>query len=109
MPFAVRIAAFTACIAMVGALSGCLSFTYVDADNVRHVVGLVDVAVERRGAVEAVQVSGLGLAALSGGPQGDGIVLGYSRATFVSAADGACIDLQTPGPCAARQEQGNVP
>lgn len=93
---------------MASILSGCLSFSYVDSDNVRHVVGLVDVAVERRDTVEALQVNGFGLTAFAG-DQGDGLVLGYSRSTYVSAADGACIDLQTPGPCAARREKGNAP
>jgi len=88
-----------AALAAIG-LSGCVSVSYVDSDNVRHVIGFVDVAVKGNQGASAVQVTGLGLSAYSDDADGGGVVLGYSRTIFLTVSDQACIDLNLPGPCA---------
>ena len=105
----------TALLLATASLAGCLSFSYVDSDNVRHVVGLVDVAIRQEESARAIRVTGIGLSAFSaqGEGEGKGLVLGYSEATFLSLEDGACIDLNTPGLCADRAKgriiQGDTP
>jgi len=81
-------------------LGGCVSFTYTDRNNVRHVVGLVDVAVGEGEGSRLVAATTLGLAITGATADGSSVALGYSRAVFMALGRDACVDLQAAGPCA---------
>ena len=86
--------------------AGC-AYSYVDSNNVRHVVGLVDVTIpstvpESAGpAASAVSITSVGLHVYSGTVNGGGIVLGYGKETVLLMENNACIDLNAVGPCAS--------
>jgi hypothetical protein len=87
-------------------LEGCVSLSYVDSHDVRHVVGLVDVAIRPNTdsandtAASAISVTSFGLAAYSRPGTGGGLVVGFNRETYFAVANHACVDLNRPGPCA---------
>ena len=89
-------------------LAGCLSYSYVDEHNVRHVIGFNDVTggsagdVSSDNASNAITVSSFGLTAYSGPNDDGGVTLGYSRQTFLYMPNNACVDLNTPGLCAQK-------
>ncbi len=86
--------------------TGC-AYSYVDSNNVRHVIGLVDVAIPATGTesagpvASAVSVTSVGLYVYSGSPNGSGVVLGYGKETVLLMPNNACVDLNAPGVCAA--------
>lgn len=90
------------------ATTGCLSISYVDKMNIRHVIGFVDLALPTAsGSAEpgapsahAVTVTGVGLSIHTQPGHGSSLVVGYSKQTVVSAGDNGCVDLGQPGPCA---------
>jgi hypothetical protein len=85
--------------------AGCVSFSYVDANNSRHIVGFVDLKVEPNDTQSAksepsVQsVTSLGLYFYSGGANGSGVVLGYAKETTVLVPNNSCVSLDLPGSC----------
>ncbi len=76
-------------------LTNCVSYTYIDDRNVKHVVGFVDVTA---GAAQAgpgeqsdsLTVTTVGVA-VSAMPDHRSVSLGYSRETLLSIANNACI------------------
>jgi hypothetical protein len=99
--------------ALIPALTGCVSYTYLDDHNVQHVVGFVDLAITPAGpppadpAPKLNSISAIGLSAYSN-PNGGGVALGYTKEVFLIVPDNSCIDLGAPGPCAARSQQSPV-
>lgn len=90
------------------ALGGCASFTYVDRQNVRHVVGLVDVAVDDRAGSRMVAATTFGLAVTGATADGGGVAIGYSRNVFLALGRDACVDLKAAGPCAELAAAGDL-
>lgn len=90
------------------ATTGCLSISYVDEMNIRHVIGFVDLALPTTSgtsepgasSAHAVTVTGIGLSMHTQPGHGSSVVIGYSKHTVVSAGDNGCVDLGQPGPCA---------
>ncbi len=77
--------------------SACVSLSYTDAQNRRHVIGFVDITLDDAavpGETSAVSVTQIGL-----GAQGNGLILGYQKETRVRIPPNACVDLDRPGPC----------
>jgi hypothetical protein len=94
-----------AAVAMLFA-SGACSYSYVDSNNVRHVIGLVSMSIAPSGeapaiAPSAVSVTSLGMHVYSGAANGSGVVLGYSKETVLLMPNNACIDLQATSLCAS--------
>jgi hypothetical protein len=88
--------------ALASGLSGCVSFSYLDSHQNRHVVGLIDAVLVDDGrppTAKSVAVLGLSISA----PPKPGLTLGYSRESVISVPAQSCIDLQEPGPCSARK------
>jgi len=84
-------------------MTGCIAISYTDADNVRHVVGLVDIslspAVAEDGATPtAIRMRTFGINAFSN-PDASGVIFGYGDATFLTVPNNSCIDLVVMGPC----------
>lgn len=83
------------------------SYSYVDSNNVRHVVGLVDMTIASGGAngveptATAVSVTSVGMHVYSGTARGGGVVLGYSKETLLVMPNNSCIDLQAATLCGA--------
>lgn len=84
--------------------AGC-AYSYVDSNNVRHIVGIVDVALPAAPAESVgpsvVSVTSLGVHVYSGTSNGGGVVLGYGKETVLTMPNNACVDLGAPGVCAA--------
>lgn len=86
--------------------AGC-AVSYVDSNNVRHVIGFVDVALpvaptEASGPTPSVvSVTSLGVHVYSGTQNGSGVVVGYGKETVLTMPNNACVDLSAPGPCVA--------
>jgi hypothetical protein len=95
-----------AAVGLLFALAAC-SYSYVDSNNVRHVVGLVNVSIAAPATdapdstPSAVSVTSVGMHVYSGSANGSGVVLGYAKATTLLMPNNACIDLQTTSLCAA--------
>ena len=95
-----------AAVVLLFALAAC-SYSYVDANNVRHVVGLVTVSIAPPASdapdsmPSAVSVTSVGMHVYSGSPNGSGVVLGYAKETTLLMPNNACIDLQATSLCAA--------
>lgn len=75
-------------------LSGC-SYSYLDQNGARHVVGLVDMTIAASGdrssyAGDVVDISGIGVA-FSAAPDGWNFSVGYTRETFAGLRDNAMI------------------
>lgn len=96
-------------LALVSVLTlpaACVSLSYTDAQNRRHVIGFVDIALDDApapGETSAVSVTQIGLGAqigAGGGSPGSGLMLGYQKETRVRVPPNACLDLDRPGPCA---------
>lgn len=95
--------------ALASLLSGCLSVSYVDSSNRRHVIGFVDVVVESAdpgsGKPEpaVVSVTTVGVHMYSGGAvcNGSGVVVGYAHETTVVVPNNSCVSLEKPGACAS--------
>jgi len=89
--------------ALASLLSGCLSISYVDSSNRRHVVGFVDVVVEPTDPGKAepavVSVTTVGVHMYSGGAGGSGVVVGYAQETTVVVPNNSCVSLEKPGAC----------
>ena len=84
--------------------AGCASITYTDAHHVQHLVGWVDLALPPgTSETRATSTTTLGLAVVANGAGSRQVSLGFARDTIVTVPSGACLDLQQPGPCAARQ------
>jgi hypothetical protein len=87
--------------------SGGCAYSYVDSNDVRHVIGIVDVALpaapgEATGpSPSVVSVTSVGVHVYSGTSNGGGVVLGYGKETVLTMPNNACVDLSGPGPCAA--------
>jgi len=86
---------------------GCVSYSYVDAHQVQHVVGFVDVAMPLasptgKAGATAVTLRSFGLSFFRHPTAGSDIALGYSEQSIVSVPDNTCIDLEAKGPCADR-------
>jgi hypothetical protein len=85
--------------------SACVSYSYVDANNRRHVVGFVDVTIESPDPKTAqmlpsvVTVSSFGLSAYSSTPRGSGLMVGYAKETTMVLPANSCVDLNEPGLC----------
>ncbi len=86
-------------------LAGCVSFSYVDVNNSRHIVGFVDLKVEPNDTQSAksepsVQsVTSLGLYFYSGSANGSGVILGYAKETTVLVPNNSCVSLDLAGSC----------
>jgi hypothetical protein len=91
-----------AALAALCAAGGCVSYSYVDADHVQHIVGFVDVTAPAAGDGQTTSLTTTTLGvALYRRPQSNvGLTLGYNKETLVSLPSGACIDLNTAGVCA---------
>lgn len=92
-------------LTIVALLPACVSYSYIDSRGTRHVLGLVDLAIESSspdsefGRIDVVSLSGLGLSIAGRPGSGSDVVLGYGRQTFMVVPDGACVDLSVPGTC----------
>lgn len=101
----VGIAGGLGALAAALATSGC-AFSYVDSDNVRHIIGFVDVSLPATSAdasgpqPSAVSVTSVGMHVYSGTANGSGVVLGYGKETVLTMPNNACVDLGKPGLCA---------
>jgi hypothetical protein len=97
------------------ATAGCLSFSYVDENNVRHVVGFVDMTIpadsrtQGDAAAQAVVVTSVGLSVHTHRENNSSVVLGFSRQTVLAVGNNACIDLQRAGPCASLRASASAP
>jgi hypothetical protein len=86
--------------------SACLSYSYVDSNNRRHVVGLVNIefdAAEPPGQEphpSVITVTSVGVRIFSNTPSGSGVIIGYGKETTVVVPDNSCIDVGAPGACA---------
>jgi hypothetical protein len=93
-------------------LSGCVSYTYVDKNNNRHVIGFVNATIKTTDtdgaptASRVLEMRTLGLSVSSIGGDGLSVTLGYSHGQFVNVPLGTCIDIESVGPCAAVAQQG---
>jgi len=101
-------------VALASLLVGACSYSYVDANNVRHVVGLVDMTIAPANTgsepvATAVSVTSVGMHVYSGTANGGGVVLGYGKETIVLIPNNTCIDLNNPGPCLAAREAPSRP
>src|SRR5262249_53916466 len=101
-------------VALASFLVGACSYSYVDANNVRHVVGLVDMTIAPANTgsepvATAVSVTSVGMHVYSGTANGGGVVLGYGRETVLLIPNNACIDLNSPGPCLAARNASPRP
>ena|SRR5438105_15869859 len=88
-------------IALAVALSGCVSFSYLDGENVRHIIGFTDIAdvhdaAQNRPSVIAVTTVGVSAYRLG---EKSGFALGYNRDVLVSVPNNSCVDLNRIGPC----------
>lgn len=105
MPWQRRSARAGLRLALLGAFalpSACVSLSYTDAQQRRHVIGFVDITLDDAvapGDTSAVTVTQVGLGVQAGG-QGSGLILGYQKDTRVRVPPNACVDLNRPGPCA---------
>ena len=103
---AAGIASRIAAVSLALMSAGC-AYSYVDSNNVRHIVGLVDVAIPSAGSessnpvASAVSVTSVGLYIFSGTANGGGVVLGYGKETVLTMTNNACVDLNAVGPCAS--------
>ena len=84
---------------------GCVSYSYVDAHRVQHLVGFVDVALPLapspgKPVATAVTVRTFGLSVFRHPDAGSAVSLGYSEQSVVTMPDNACLDLQSRGVCA---------
>ena len=101
-------------VALASLSIGACSYSYVDANNVRHVIGLVDMSIAPPNAgsepvATAVSVTSVGMHIYSGTANGGGVVLGYGKETIVLIPNNTCIDLNNPGPCLAAREAPSRP
>ncbi|WOF72617.1 hypothetical protein QMT40_000235 [Parvibaculaceae bacterium PLY_AMNH_Bact1] len=85
-------------------LSNCMAISYTDDDNVRHIIGLVEIALPpdeagTRPRATAIRIRTLGVNAFSN-PDSSGVILGYGDATFMTVPNNTCVDLAAMGPCA---------
>ncbi len=92
-------------IALVLVAPGCVSYSYVDAHQVQHVMGFVDVATplappSAKPGATSVTLRAFGLSVFRHPVAGSSVALGYSEQSIVSLPDNACLDLQTKGVCA---------
>lgn len=93
------------------AAGGCVSYSYVDKDHNRHVIGFVNATIRTDGASganppsRALDMRSLGLSINSTGGDGVTFTLGYSHAVFVILPTGACVNLTAMGPCGAISAQ----
>ncbi|HEY4943171.1 MAG TPA: hypothetical protein VII56_17200 [Rhizomicrobium sp.] len=89
------------------ALPGCVSYSYIDANTVQHVVGFVDIATPLASgkagepAATSVTVTSFGVSLHRSPAADNGLTLGYSSETIVSLPSGACLDLNAKGVCAS--------
>ncbi len=101
-----RAAGAVCCVLALGFLApGCVSYSYVDAHQVQHVVGFVDVAMpppSGKPEATAVTLRSFGLSVFRHPTAGSDIALGYSEQSIVSLPDNACLDLAARNVCAAR-------
>lgn len=90
----------------LGLVSASCAYSYVDSNNVRHIVGFVDVSLpatptESSGPTpSAVSITSVGVHVYSGTANGSGLVLGYGRETVLMMPNNACVDIAAPGLCA---------
>lgn len=92
--------------ALASLLGGCLSVSYVDSSNRRHVIGFVDVVVDQaapgseKSEPAAVSIMTVGVHMYSGAPGGgSGVIVGYAQETTVLMPNNSCISLEKPGAC----------
>ena len=88
-------------LVLAAALSGCVSFSYLDGENVRHIIGFTDIAdvhdaAQNRPSVIAVTTVGVSAYRLG---EKSGFALGYNRDVLVSVPNNSCVDLNRIGPC----------
>lgn len=89
---------------------GCISYSYVDRDEVRHVVGFVNVAVGGSEPVRAARVTILGVMVGRDPIHGSSVTVGYRDDRVLAVPDHTCIDLKVPAVCAAAPPtKGSVP
>ncbi len=91
--------------------AGCVSYTYVDANRIQHVVGFVDVAMTPPATTSATAVTlrSFGFSFFRHPNAGSDVSLGYSEQSIVNLPDNACLDLQAKGLCAERDAQVGAP
>ena len=88
------------------ATSGCVSFSYVDKNNVQHIIGFVHARIDAPPAppstatARMLDVRGFGLSLHSVSDVGSAFTLGYVHQKLLILPPGACVDLSTPGRCA---------
>lgn len=96
-------------MALASLLGGCLSISYVDSSNRRHVIGFVDVVVEQADpgsgkpepAVVSMTTVGVHMysSGAGGNSSGGGVVVGYAQETTVLMPNNSCVSLEKPGAC----------
>jgi hypothetical protein len=100
--------------ALASLLGGCLSVSYVDSNNRRHVIGFVDVAVEQAAPGSAtpeltiVRMTTVGIHVYSGAPEGSGLAIGYVQGTTMLMPDNSCVSLERPGACRSDAPEASV-
>jgi len=86
-------------------LGGCLSVSYVDSANRRHVIGFVDVVVEQATPGSStpepttISMTTVGIHMYSGAPEGSGVAIGYVQGTMMVMPNNSCVSLERPGAC----------
>ena len=102
-----RPAGYAALLLLVSSMSGCVSYSYVDKNNVQHLVGFVHATIAPTDAAGAgaaprvLDVYGLGLSMNSVPDAGSAFTLGYAHQRLILLPNNSCVDLNAPGPCAA--------
>jgi hypothetical protein len=92
-------------------LGGCLSVSYVDSSNRRHVIGFLDMVIEQAAPASTVpepttiSMTTVGLHIYSGAPEGSGVAIGYVQGTMVIMPDNSCVSLERPGACTPDKQQ----
>ncbi|MEW6392044.1 MAG: hypothetical protein AB1542_16730 [Pseudomonadota bacterium] len=91
---------------------GCVSYSYVDRENVRHRVGLMHVVVRNDTSkpIEVDRMTVLGVAIGRDPVHGGGVTIGYRDDRVIRLPDNACVDIKAPAACAAAAKpKGSVP
>jgi hypothetical protein len=94
-------------------LGGCLSVSYVDSANRRHVIGFVDVIVEQATPGSStpeptiISMTTVGIHMYSGAPEGSGVAIGYVQGTMMVMPDNSCVSLERHGACRADQSEAS--
>lgn len=98
-------------VALAFLMGGCLSISYVDSSNRRHVIGFVDMVVDQAAPGSSapepttISMTTVGIHMYSGAPEGSGLAIGYVQGTMVIMPDNSCVSIERPGACTPDKRQ----